>query len=401
MANTLDPGSATLWSKFAAHKLYKATLFTQLASFQHQAEMKKGQKVDRPYRGDLVAGDYTPGTAATAQDLSYTQDLLTIDETDEVFFYLDNVNKIQNMYDTARLNGEEAGKRLAIRADSRFLYEVVNANDTLDDGNFGGTSGNGLAVTTSNIDSVFGEINETMDNNNVPFDERCVAISPYMKNALWQRLASKDSNLGDDVGKSFGYLGKYGDLKLYQTNNLTCSARWTPADNPSNTATISIEGIKSTFVTTIGTTAGNILIGGSTALTLDNLVGLINAGGVTTDVGVSNVSLSAANKKAVQLWVAVDGATYIDVYVKGANTLTLTTSEALDLWSRHKQHVPAMRPRYAIDMVMQMQPSMDMQKGVSTGLSGMYYLMTDLYGIDVPNQGSKELVNLELDESVM
>lgn len=401
MANSLTAGSPTLWSKFAAYKLYKSTLFTQLASFKEETGLRYGRKVDRPRRADLVAGDYTKGSAATAQYISYTSDQMTINNSDEVFFYLDKIDKIQNVYDTARLNGEEAGSRMAIRADARFLYEVVNANDTIDDANIGGSSGSGIAVDTSNIDSVFGEINETMDNNNVPIDERCVAISPYMKNALWQRLASKDSNLGDEVGKGFAYLGQYGDLKLYQSNNLTCSARWTPADNPTDAATISIQGITFTFVSSIGTTAGNILIGGSTALTLDNLVALINNGGATSDSGVSNVSLSAANQKAVQLWVAVDGGTYIDVYVKGANTLTLTTSESADAWSRHKQHVPAMRLRSAIDMVMQMQPTMDTQKGVSNGLPGIYYLMTDLYGIETYNQGTKELINLELDESVM
>jgi hypothetical protein len=401
MANSLTAASPTLWSKFAAYKLYKTTLFSQLASFKNESELKYGEKVDRPYRADLVAGNYTKGTAATAQDISFTQDLMTINNADEVFFYLDNIDKVQNIYDTARLNGEEAGKRLADRADARFLYEVKNANDTVDDGDLGGTSGNGLTAATNNIDDLFGSVAEVMDNNNVPANERCFVISPYLKRVLWHRLATKDSNLGDGVGKSFGFLGKYADFEVYQSNNLTCSARWTPANNPSNAATISIQGITLTFVSTIGTTAGNVLIGSTTADTLDNLVGLINAGGVTTDAGVSNVSLSAANRKAVQLWFAVDGTTYMDVYVKGANTLTLTTSEAADPWSRHKQHNVAMRKRSAVDMVMQMTPKMKVQEGTSNGLNGMYYLMTDLYGIETYNQGAKELVSVDIDESVI
>ena len=309
-------------------------------------------------------------------------------------------DKKQNAYDTARLNAEEAGKKLGIRMDARFLYEGVNAvsGNVIDDADFGGTAGNGVAPTINNIDDIFGLAAQLFDEQNVPLDERALVISPYFKKQLWLRIAGKESLLGDKTAE-YGSLGEYDGFKLYLSNNLTVSARWTPVDNPADEATISIQGITFTFQSVIGTTAGNILQTTSTAVTIDNLVALINAGGVGDEINY--YSLSAANKKAVQMWLAVDGTTYFEVFVKGGSTLTLTTSEALDLWSRQVQHCVGMRPKMATDMVAQIDPSVEMQRGVSNGKKGDFALMLSVYGIKTFNQGTNELLNLKIDETVM
>jgi hypothetical protein len=100
------------------------------------------------------------------------------------------------------------------------------------------------------------------------------------------------------------------------------------------------------------------------------------------------------------MWVAVDGTTYIDVFVMGASSgLTLTTSEALDLWSRQYQHVLALRPGYAIDVVAQIDPSVEFQRGVSNGKKGNFGLMLSVYGMKAFNQGLSEMLNIKMDET--
>jgi hypothetical protein len=70
--------------------------------------------------------------------------------------------------------------------------------------------------------------------------------------------------------------------------------------NPSNaqTLTLTINGtaIPITFVAAIGSTAGNVLIGGTAALTLANLLALLNQPQTTTTTGVA---LTAANQALV------------------------------------------------------------------------------------------------------
>lgn len=207
--------------------------------------------------------------------------------------------------------------------------------------------------------------------------------------------------LGDKTGET-GMVGTYGGLKIYKSNNTTVTARWTPADNPSDSATITIEGITFTFVDTIGTTAGNILQTTNTATTIDALVALINNGGVTSDVGVSNVSLSTANQRTVQNWVAVDGGTYFEIRIKGGgNDITVASSEAADTWDAkwEVQELVAGR-KMAISAAIQTggQGIIDtaMASTVSAGKRGTNVMPLLVGGVKVFNQGTNELVRIKV-----
>lgn len=395
MTQSLTAMSPTYWSRRMGRKQYKIEVFRSLANFEEQAVLKDGQKVDRPYRSDVVVENYTKGSALTAQDLTATSDQLTVDKVKALLMYVDDVDTIQNKYSAVNLWADEAGRRLSIATDSRFLYEAFSATDTIDDGDIGGTAGNGITVATTNIADIFGAINMKLDANNIPDEDRFFVISPEFNRTLWIFIQGKQSMLGDKTGEN-GNIGQYAGLKLYKSNNLTGSARWTPADNPSNTATITIQGITFTFVSTIGTTAGNILIAGTTAGTIDNLVALINNGGATSDSGVSNVSLSTANQRTVQDWVAVDGATYIEVRCMGASYLTLTSSESADVWTttRQVQNLLAGR-KGAIDAVVQLRPTVKMASTVSAGKAGVNILPMTLFGMHTFNQGKAEIFRVE------
>lgn len=335
MANSLTALSPTFWSANAGDKFYKTTFFRAICSFKEEALVKgSGRLVDRPYLSNVVAENYSKGTAATAQDVTATQDLLTLDQFYDVLMYFDDVDAMQNKYDTAKLYADEAGLRIGIKFDANVLYEATNATSDVDDSDLGGTASYGISLTIANIDQVFGEVNEQLDSLNIPEEERFFVITPLFYNKLWQRIAGKDSMLGDKTGET-GMIGTYGSLKLYKSNNITGVARWVPGDalTPDAADTLTIEGVVFTWQTTIGTTAGNVLAVTDMPTSIDNLVALINNGGVTSDVGVSNVSLSTANQRAVQNWVAVDGATYVTIYVKGTPSLTVASSDTADVWT--------------------------------------------------------------------
>lgn len=375
-------------------KLYKTDVFRALANFEEQAVLKDGLKVDRPYRANIVVENYTKGTALTAQDLTATSDQLTVDTIKAALLYVDNVDKIQNKYSAANAWIDEAGKRLSNALDARFLYQVFNANLTVDDASVGGTSGNGITVDTTNIVDVFAAVNLQLDLQNVEEEQRFFVISPHFYSVLWKYIAGKMSMLGDRTGEN-GNIGEYAGLKLYKSNNVTGSARWTPANNPSNTDTITVQGITFTFVSTIGAVAGNILQTTSTAVTIDALVALINAGGVGD--GVNSVSLSTANQRTVQDWVAVDGTTYIEIRAFGASYLTVTGSDATDVWTTTQQLQNLFAGRKGcVDMVIQKEPSVEQGSTVSAGKSGTNILPMTLAGIFTFNQGKNEMVRVKV-----
>lgn len=330
MANSLTAASPTYWSGAMQDKFYKEVVFPSIASFTEQSLLKTdGRIVEKPYRSALVAENYTKGTAATAQDLTATSDQLTLDQFWDILMYVDAIDKIQNKYDAVKAWGEEMGARFAQVLDADVLYEAINANNTVDASDIGGTSGEGITVNTTNPINIIAEINEYLNSKNIPQSEKFFAMDSIFYSKLWMFLAGRESQFGDKTGET-GNVGSYGGMQLYMSNNMTGEARWTPADNPSDEATIVIEGITFTFQSVIGTTAGNILQTTNLATTIDNLVALINAGGVGDEVNY--VSLSTANKRAVSKWLAVDGTTYVIVRVKGTSKLTCTSSESADTW---------------------------------------------------------------------
>jgi len=101
------------------------------------------------------------------------------------------------------------------------------------------------------------------------------------------------------------------------------------------------------------------------------------------------------------MWLAVDGTTYMDIYVKGANGLTLTTSVAADAWTRHSQHNFAVRPGKTVDMVMQINPSAEKQRGIVNGFMGDYFQLLQLYGVKSFYAGTYEGVNVKVDETLV
>jgi hypothetical protein len=395
MANSLSAASPLLWSKIMGRKRFKTNVFRALASFAEQPSLTFGLSVDRPYRSNLVVENYTKGTAANVQDISATSDKLEINKQKTILIYIDTVDKLQNKYDLMQVNAEEMGKRQGEAMDAEFLYEVINANNTIDAADFGGSSGTGLTLSTSNVSSVLAKINRKLNSQNCPVEGRFAAISPQFHEILWNYISGKESLLGDKSGE-YGHVGKYAGLDLYLTNNLTASAVWTPANQPSDGDTITIGGVTFTFETGTLDAAGKVKSETSTAVTLDNLVAFINAGGA--GVASQGYDLSVANQRIVQNMVAVDGTTYVTVYQKGVSFMTVSGSDATDTWTKPTQHVLA-GMKNAIDMVIQKEPTVQMDEMLSNGKFGVNVGSLDVFGCKTFNQGKNEIVNVKIDTS--
>lgn len=396
MANSLGAMSPQYWSRRMGRKLYKTDVFRSLANFEEQAVLTDGQKVDRPYRSNIVVENYTKGTALTAQDLTATDDILQVNVVKAALLYVDNVDKIQNKYSAANAWIDEAGRRLSNAIDATFLYEVFNANLTVDDGSIGGTAGNGIVAQVSNFLDILASINVQLDVQNVPENEKFLVLSPQFFAVLWKFIAGRYTMLGDRTGQN-GNLGAYADLDLFKSNNLTGSATLTFGADPSDADTMVINGVTFTFKTTIGTTAGNVLRTGTLATDLTTLAAFLNNGGVTTDAGVSAVTLALADQRTVQNWTAVATATTLEIRAKGASYMAVTSSNALNVWTAALQLQNLFAGRYKCsDAVIQKEPSVEMGPTVAVGKSGTNILPMTLFGTYTFNQGKNEMVRVKL-----
>lgn len=373
---------------------FKEPVFRALASYEERDLLKNGDTVHRPYRSRLLVQSYTKGTAVTVQDVSSTDESLAVDTTKVVPFYVDDLDDLQNKWPTVNKFADDAGKELFNYIDSDFLSEAINATSTIDDGDVGGTSGTSVDLTISNIAKMFAAAGKKLDRQNVDRKERFAVISPTIHQLLLEKMDGKDTAMGDDIGMN-GKVGKYMGFELFLSNALYWTGRWTPANQPTNGDTITIAGVSYQLVTTIGSTAGNVLVEVDLATTLDNLVDAINNPSVTSS---KHVAISAASQKTLEGITAVDGTTYLGITWKGGSEAVVSASDSADVWSLGT--VSCMfGKKGSTDLVVQSEPKV-VFKEVQDKL-GKNVIPWTLYGKKTFDEGKKALVWVKVDTQTL
>lgn len=119
----------------------------------------------------------------------------------------------------------------------------------------------------------------------------CLAVDSFVKNDINTVGIQNGFQVADSCIKR-GYRGTFLDMSLYETGNLTSVVTFDMTANATAGEFISIMGNTFTFVSSIGVTAGNVLIGASATATLANLENAINggAGAGTNYIAVSDDS---------------------------------------------------------------------------------------------------------------
>lgn len=406
MANTLTPLSPTYWSRIMGIKLYKKNVFRNIASFREEAVLSDGLKVDRPYRADIYVQPYTKGTALTAQDITATSDQLTVNLIFAALIYVDSVDKIQNKWDAAAAWSEEAVTRLSNQIDADCLYLAKSASDTVDgndlDSNI--TAGLPIVLTVSNVLNLFTVTARKLDVNNVDSEKRFFCISPQVRQVLLTYLAGRESILGDKTGEA-GNIGTYMGFSLYVTNNLTALIRITPSAAPTDGQTLVINGITITFEntpTTVSSSGFSVDVDATVAATITSMVLMINT--PTTDTAGDGKPATGSGLAAIQRgWFAVDGTTYIDIYIKGASTISALTGTATTMTGSNVtfyKQINVAGEKGAMDLVIQKEPSAKMASTVSAGKDGMNILVMDLYAAGVFQDMKARIFGVEVDTSV-
>jgi len=401
MANSLDASLKEVWSRDYQDMTEKVRVYSNIANFRLESDLKKGDVAHRPYMSDVEVNTLGSEGSYTRQDITSTDESLTINQEKEATFYIQDIEHWQSHYPTREKMAQRCAIKLNQQIDGDVLGEYDQADHTIDDSELGGTSGHGITLSTSNIIKPFtvaGRKLEVVDN---PNENRWAVISPHFYQLLLERLEGKESVLGDKTGVN-GHVGKYMGFDLYQSNATGWSGTLAMATNPTNGDTVTINGVTFTFVDTLGTTAGNVHITTSAAKTVDSLVAAINTPGTSVASGddAGFVALSSADQAKLKNITATDGTTSITLkaeghgYVAVSETLTDTT----DCWSTgyEIQHLLFGQGR-PVDLVVQRAPKMMIKD--RTGYIGNDIVNYIVYGLKTFDDGDRRLVDVKVDSS--
>lgn len=209
------------WSDMMQENLYKELVAMKVADLKLRSKLNSGSRVHFPMFGSLSATAYVKGTDVTVQALDSTDEYLDVDQQYESSFYLDTVDKRQNLYSAMEAGVREATDSIRQQIEGDFFDEVLNAADTVDAGDMAtGSSGSAIALTTTNVIEAFSVARTKLYDNNVKDSGDFVAVvTPAVASVIEQKATGVGFNLAESTFKN-GYAGDFMGFKIYVSNNL-------------------------------------------------------------------------------------------------------------------------------------------------------------------------------------
>jgi len=402
MANDVSASFPEYWSKRMQLKHYREDVFRDIASFEETAMLKNGDTVHRPYRSNLTVNDLGSEGSYSRQDITDTDESLTIDQEKEVAFYVKDLDVIQHNYAVRNLYADEAAVALSNGIDGDILGEVANADNTVDAADLGGTADQGIVLTSGNVSDVFLAATEKLDRRNAPQEGRFAILSPQVIRVLKENILERETAWGDKVGER-GFIGMYDNYRIYKSNGLYWTGTLALATQPTNGDTVTLnipdsEGTRTTvtftFVTNIGTTAGNVLIGADAAASNTNFTAAINDP-ATTDA--LSVALTAANQALLKDFAATASATSTAVTSKGRGFIVVgdTLTDTTDQWTATAQiQHNFFGVKGCVDLVIQVKPNMKIKS--RDGYIGDDIVSWNVYGKKTFAEGARRMVAVKI-----
>lgn len=409
---------------------HKVDVFRAICNFEEAANLKEGDTVNRPHRSKMVSQSYTRGTAFTVRDISKTNEQLTVNVARVAPFYVDDLDALQSQHNDMNTFADDSVVVLSNQIDGNVLGEYDQASSSVSNADItsGGSSSDGVALDTGNVQSVFAKAQMKLRRKNILGGQTVpkvpggalrggmsafAVISPDFEAVLMEYLAGKETVLGDSTGLS-GHTGKYYNFDLYVSNSLGWSGVLNIITLPTDGETVVIqvpnkETVTFTFKDILGTTAGYVLLGtaDSTGQTADvaktNLTALINAPDTTTAKGVklsTTLGTSGFSPQDTMEGIVATAdlsADTVTIKAEGVGFLIVseTLSEVADVWTASQQIQHSLFGiKGAIEMVIQKEPNVEV-KDVQDKI-GKNIVPWTLYGLKTFTEGKPMLVDVKI-----
>ena len=346
--------------------LSKVMVGMKIASTRFESNLKFGDTVNRTILNlsAVRVRSFSNLTDQTIDPLTDSEETMTINVQVGAVFPIARLEKIQaGPLNPAMVAGKEVAIKVANYLDSVILGEVVNAWAAFDTGNLTTSAASGTPITLSSttVPQMVAQSYAKLYSNNVGMTNLAWVLDPFSISQIAQFPIGKEMSTENTTFKN-GFTGNLFGAEVYTSNNLTGEATLLSAGAFGDTQTIVIGGVTFTTMTTLGATAGNVLIGANAAATITNLAALINAPGTTTAQGVA---LSAADQIIITdvlgLTATATSATVLTIVGRGSSRLTLSETQTNASWATNFVHA-FYGMKGAIDVAVQDQPTVEMRE---------------------------------------
>jgi len=383
MSNSLSALNPYIWKPMVQDYLNNSLISMAVCNTKVEALLTSGSRVNFPYTADVRVQDYAQGTDLTIDSLEAIQDYIDIDQSKVVTFPMDPVQEKQALANYGADLAYQAAYQLKNNIDQKNLDVGASAASATVAGG---------SISSSTIISKMTDVYAQLQRNNATDGEMFAILDPERTALLSQTFIANGFQIADNSLRN-GFSGRALGFDVYTSNNLKYSVDLSMATKPTATDTVVIAGVTFTFVASIGTAAGNVLIGADVAASQAALRTLINDPTTTTATGVA---LSTEDARVLQNAQVTSGAWGSDVStITGYGKLSCseTFTDATDGFGTETSNM-LFGKKGAISLAIQMQPELYITQEPKQLTRN--YLTHALFGSKVFHRDAKRLVNLSV-----
>ena len=305
-----------------------------------------------------------------------------------------DIDRIQNKYDTVKEFATIAQRQLNNTLDQAVFAEYSNAGATLDDGDIGGTDGNGIVMSAANTANIFTAAGRTLNSKKRLSQDRFALVGPRMLETIQNYVGGRETGFGEVVSDN-GKVGRRFGFDLMLSNNLPFTATLDGATIFVDTETITIGGVVFTAdADGAAVGAGHFSIQTTAALCIAQLASAINDDGTP---GVDTyIALSAEDRQLIEeagIVATIDGD---NLLLTGYGDIVVSEACAGSGWSAQTQYA-LLGQVGAIDLVTQIAPTVEFRDAQLR--LGKYVHPYMLYGVKTFTRMQDSLVAVKFDVS--
>lgn len=387
MANALTNFNQQKYTKLIQALLQERLIAMDLANTSLISDMPDGNTINFPRPAYLSIQAYVKYTAVTNSDISSSNETLVINETPMVAFAYDQIDLEENAWNVVGNTTENSAFLLKEYVDAKFHNQYSNFTNTYP------ASGTATAISSTTALTTFIEAYAVLANTGADSQNFVIVTDEFAKAKVAEQAISSRFTLGDE---SFarGFTGKeLAGMAYYVSNNLTCIGTFVMGGAaPTANDTITIGGVVFTYVATIGTTAGNVLIGVSATTAAQNFLAAVNG---AAGAGTTYVELSATNRAKMRLITASGASTTITLTsLRGYRVVTRSMTDASNKYGQFVLYAYAME-RGSVNLVLRDNVSMKILD--IPGTIAKQYLLWSRFGLKTFTQGAERGIIIPLE----
>lgn len=321
MANNLTASAPKEWVSKVQDFLVNDLVATRVAQLSFPGvTLDYGREIEMPYLTPGRPQTYVPGTDLAIDDTTSTSDTLTINTRIASTFYSD-VTEYKQV--TPKFNdtlAQNCAYSLSNRIDQSLIQTGINGANSVNLVTGGTLSSATMLPIATEAYAKLGRNGKLKPGR----DRAFMFIAPEQHSLLVQNATAVGFNAADgvinDTWQGNSYAGRWYQFDTFITNNLPYTVVYTAATIPTDGDTVVVQGVTFTYKTTLGSTPGNVLIGGGNTDAIDNLVLAINGG---AGAGTNYVEISTENRRNFQNNQVAAG-------TRSGNTTTITAFGIID-----------------------------------------------------------------------